>query len=437
MTGPFHTADHGSRGFMALRGQSLLPLALMGLVAVAIPSIILGRSVVGIALVLALLLVPFLDRRSESWELARRVFRSPAAVLVGLVAVAWLPSLLASLDPGRSFFAEFRTFLYFAGGVVVWAAMRVERGREEVAYKLLLAVTAVLLAIGFVGFFVSSEFLQLFRGHGWTEYSPRRSLKESASSAVLLMPIVMLIGYRLRGSWRLLSVAVIVGLLLLVYLTANRSAMAGVLCATLVAVALIAMHSQQRRPPAAVAVATMLLGFVAWGLDHYQYPPGSYPDAQLTPIPYWLIDPPRQAIWLNAWEAGEPYRLFGAGINVIDRLPGADEWNEMTHTRTIPLHPHNWAVEIVVETGIVGFAAMLLALVYLSLRLVRAYLRTGDLAVLAAIYVWIAYWTIGLFSVSYWSSWWQVSFVAAMAFSLAVRADDDKTARRLPAAGSA
>lgn len=402
--------------------RNWLSVTLMGAVAVAIPAIIMGRSVVGIALAVALLTVPFLDRRGESWRLAYGVFTSRAAALVALVAAAWLPSLLESSDPMKSFEAYVRTFVYFAGGVIVWAALRVERADQDVAYRVLLAMTIVLCGIGFMGMFISDEFLQMVRGHGWIQYSAQRSLKESASSAAILLPIVVLAGYRLYGGWRVLAFVTVIELLLLIYYTANRSALAGLLCATVIVVVLVATRTNHlRRLVGVLAAGLMLLAFVGWSLQQYQYPPQSYPGVQLTPIPYWLIDPPRQAIWLNVWEAGEPYRLFGAGINVIDQLPGAGEWNATTGTENIPLHPHDWVLEIIVETGFVGFGAMLAALAYITSLLVREYLRSGDRGVLAANAVWFAYWTIGLFNVSFWSSWWQVSFVAAMAICLAFR----------------
>lgn len=419
----------GMRGAMTLDGRSKLPAVFMAAIAVAIPAILVGRALVGIAVVLALLMVPFLPRRREGWELAKQVFTSRAALLVAVVAIAWLPGLLESPDPLRSLETHVRTFAYVAGGVVAWAALRVERDNAAVAYRVVLVTAGLLGAVGLIGIFASDEFLQLFRGHGWTEYPARRTLKESASSAVILVPILALAGARLGRAWPVIAAIAGAELLSLVLFTSNRSALAGLLCATFVAVVLFALARRRRATVLpVVAVTVVLLAIGGWALDRYKYPSYAYPEVALTPIPYWLIDPPRQAIWLNAWEAGERWRLFGAGINAIDQLPGAHEWNEMTGTENIPLHPHNWVLEVIVETGLIGFAAMMAALAYITQALVRGYLRTRQSGVLAAIYVWVSYWTIGLFSVSYWSSWWQVSFVAAMTICLAF--PDSQDARR-------
>jgi O-antigen ligase len=145
-----------------------------------------------------------------------------------------------------------------------------------------------------------------------------------------------------------------------------------------------------------------------------------------SPIPTWLVDPPRQAIWKFSLEASSDSRWFGIGANVIDKLPDARNWNEVTKTRNIPLHPHNWIVEILVETGIVGLFLMIATIGYYSLNLARNYLRTGDTAFMAALCVWATYWVISLFSVSYWSSWLQITFLIATAICLSGRKDPAK-----------
>ena len=87
----------------------------------------------------------------------------------------------------------------------------------------------------------------------------------------------------------------------------------------------------------------------------------------------------------------------------------------------IPAHPHNWLVEVFTETGALGAFALLTLVITLCLKLSGDFLKSGNTALLAALLVNVGYWSSGLFSFSFWSAWWQVSFLLMMAFCLAGR----------------
>ena len=86
--------------------------------------------------------------------------------------------------------------------------------------------------------------------------------------------------------------------------------------------------------------------------------------------------------------------------------------------RMIPAHPHNWVVEVMAETGALGLLALLFTLVFFYVYLLLKYRKTGEAGYLMAILVFAGYWTSGLFNFSYWSAWWQLSFVLTTAFAL-------------------
>ncbi len=78
-------------------------------------------------------------------------------------------------------------------------------------------------------------------------------------------------------------------------------------------------------------------------------------------------------------------------------------------------------LEVLAETGVVGLAPLVVLVAMMVARLARDYLRTGDPAVLAATAVAIGYWVSGLFNFSFWSAWWQVSFMVLLALCLSHR----------------
>jgi len=143
-------------------------------------------------------------------------------------------------------------------------------------------------------------------------------------------------------------------------------------------------------------------------------------------LPPWLLDYQRQTIWAHAIDMAMRAPWFGNGINVINLLPGADASLTRTNLNIIPAHPHNWLVEIFAETGAIGAFALLTLVITLCLKLAGDFLRYRDTALLAALMVNVGYWGSGLLNFSFWSAWWQISYLLMTAFCLAGRARLDQ-----------
>ena len=73
-------------------------------------------------------------------------------------------------------------------------------------------------------------------------------------------------------------------------------------------------------------------------------------------------------------------------------------------------HPHNWILEILSETGVFGFAALVVVLVLLAWRLLAQYKKRNDIAVLTLIALCTAFFGSSLFNFSIWSTWWLLTF---------------------------
>lgn len=403
------------------------PQVVAVLTAVSIPSIVIGRSCTGAVLLLALLCVPFLRHSAVCWQNVRRALFTPLSVLIGITALLWLPSLINSAEPGHSFFTEIRTLFYLFGALVLWSVLQSHENLIAVCLKALLISSLILISIalsGVLGFIfdiqVLPEFVGFIRGHGWQYYNAKLFLKETASTGALLLPMLIFAGWLLRGIWLALSLITICEILALIYFTESRSAVAGLLGAAVICLGVMVLETRSRAIFAG-SVLVVVAGAAVSGslLMSIQADRAEYDGQENTVIPYWLIDAPRQGIWMKSLKLGEPYRWVGSGINAMDKLPDARKWNAESGTRNIPLHPHNWIVEVVVETGVIGFLSILTAITYGFIALIRAYVRTRHYAVLATLGVWGGYWVAGLFNFSFWSSWWLVTFFVGAAICLA------------------
>jgi len=390
------------------------------LVGIAVPLVAMGRAAMAVALVLALLCVLFLPRRGACVEALARQAGSPAGILVGVLFVLWLPGVVFSLDPLRSFMVWARMIFFVAGVTVLWAALTGDGRARGTGLRALLVATAVVVGMALVALFVTPELLSLVRGKGWHAINPVLGLKGFASGAMLLVPVVLWSGYRLGGAWIPCAIAESVGLVAIIADTISRSATAGLVAMAIVAGVMVAFARRERKVTALVALTlcAITIALLAWLYTHPMSPPGA--TAPL-PLPLWLVDFHRQSIWRFTFGLAMQSPWIGHGINMINYVPGSFDRIPGYGYIYIPAHPHDWMLEVLSETGVVGLAPLLVLVAAMLRRLARDYVASRDPAVLAATAVAVGYWVAGMFNFSFWSAWWQVSFMILVALCLSQR----------------
>jgi O-antigen ligase len=395
------------------------------LVGVAVPVLVVGRSVLAVALGLAVIGLMLVERRSDVWRDMATAARSPLGLLVLAVVVLWLPSMAASPMPGRSFETWARVPVFMAAAGFIWAALASGREGLDLALRTLLAASAAAVIAAVVALAGLPELISLLRARGWVGADPVLDLKAFAAATLLLLPVVLWAGRRLGDRWLMTALASSAGLLAVIWMTHNRSAMAGLLAVFLTGGLLIVLIHRRPNVIAAVGIALGLLvaGLLA-RLEYYRsglHPP----EGVVTVLPNWLVGYERQTMWRFALDLGQEAPWFGRGINIINFLPGAEKSMPGGKLTMIPSHPHSWLIEVFVETGLIGVLGLVVVVVALAIWLGRDYLRRRDDAVCAALMVHVGYWASGLFSFSFWSAWWQVSYLLLMAVALAGRTDHE------------
>ncbi len=390
-------------------------------VGVAVPSLVIGRVALAGALMAAFVCVLLLPGKAAGGRAVAERARSPIGIMLGVTFAAWLPGVIDSIYPARSFEAWGRTVIFVAAAAYLWAAFSKDGRLVDSCLRALLVASAVLIAVALISLYAAPEFLSFIRAKGWTPMRAMLGLKSISAVAMLLIPVVLLAGSRLGGIWWTLAIAVTACLLGLIWILYVRASIFGSLAMLFVAGPLIFWSRRQRGRAfvAFIAVAAVTVAVFVWlhetrtGLD-----PNGLPGT----IPYWLIDYQRQEIFKFTLDLAAQSPWFGNGINVINFLPGADTripgMGELTF---IPGHPHDWPVEILAETGVVGLAPLLGLVAMLFVGLARDYIATRDPAVLAGLAVNTGYWASGLFSFSFWSAWWQAAFMVLFALCLAGR----------------
>ena len=391
------------------------------LLGLAIPNLVFGRAVfaatAGLALV-ALLISPL---RAVSWGALVSQTRSPLGLFIGVIIVSWSVSAFASEFPIRALEASLRTGIFLGIAVLFHAALLEDRELATRCLKTLIILTILGTSFALIASTVWPEIYWALRLKGLRGTPLQNEFKGFSALIVLITPLLLIGLWRFSKSWRVLSAVGIIQFAAITWMSSNRAAIAGLLVMAMVLSLAQVFRPAYRRMAAGVAggFLTILVGVVVWlRTSRIDIAISRAPEGDWL-FPVWLIDFQRQTVWsftLNIWESA-PW--LGVGPNTINFSPGASApmpGDEKLHI--IPSHPHNWVVELLAETGSIGFLMVAAAIGYIGYRWIRWYARSGDIAVMGALLIFAGYWGSGLFNFSYWSAWWQFSLFMACAIAL-------------------
>ncbi|MBT4888025.1 MAG: O-antigen ligase family protein, partial [Rhodospirillales bacterium] len=354
----------------------------------SVPLIFTGRAMIGVALILALIFIFASPKRGQFISSLKTALNHPASWFLQGIMIVWIPNLFVSPTPDKSIETIVRTgFVVLVAGFI-YATLHHDRALHNKAIKALIITSFIFALIAVTALIFLPELYHLTHGNGWKPSYVQKSYKPAAAAGALMIPALFWVATSHTGKWKILSYSSCGLFLAAIFMTANKAAFAGLLAAFALFVLLTVFHRHNRTRvilTIAVFLASILAVFYWLYVTRGSMP---YPDYDW-PAPPWLIDWHRQSIWSFAWDQGSNNRWFGTGINAIDKLEGSKSLSPfLTSTTNIPFHPHNWAVEVVIETGFIGFFSLLAFIGYATLRMIKLYFKTSSTAIMGALCVW-------------------------------------------------
>ncbi len=365
-------------------------------VGLAVPALVSGRATMAASCLIALAAFGIAPGLGAAIKAVRA--RGPLGAALGVLGAVWLAATILSFDPWASFQIWARMVVFVVAAAVLAQRLAAAAHAAALARRSLVvgALAAVLIAL--VGATAVPDVLAIVRGHapGWSQGDAALAVKGFGSALACLMPVVLWAGLAERG----LRLAALAFQPLAVAAMAVASSHAGLAGAALGLIVLAVARASGRW------AAALVLGIVVIGAAGAIL-------AGLGPLgpAFAAIDPHRQAIWTAALGYYPQAPLIGHGIDVVNRLPGADVVVPAFNQARIPSHPHDWAIEVLVETGALGLAALVVVLAVLALRLARLERRAGA----AGLALMAAFWGSGLFNFSMWAAWWQGALLIPLA----------------------
>ena len=368
----------------------------------------LGRVGMAVAVTVAVVaLLATADRTRLTGDIAAAM-RSPLGVAVGVTFALWLVSVVGSIDMATSAGVWLRMLALLIVGAAFVSVMRQNGELHGLVLKALIVAALTGAALTLIAVFAVPDLYLLVRGdeaHVDPGYMAALRLKSYGAAVACAMPVVLWAGWRLAPGWRIPALIFQALAIALLFAVGNKAGMlAAALGAGVLACWFCAHHGRRWLSVLIVgAMVVVVAGAFVTNSRNNQI-------ETATSIPTWLVDAHRQAIWGKGLELAADAPIFGWGFDSISELPGADEIVPGADQAYIPSHPHNWMIEVLVETGVGGFAAIVGTLVLLLWGAVRSARREGAagatlIALLGAFFV------ISSISFSFWAFWWQATFV--------------------------
>jgi O-antigen ligase len=343
------------------------------------------------------------------------------ACIIGIIILWALVSTLWTTDPGTAANKLPRLLgLMVAGLIVTDIALGLSQMERRILARLLIAGILLGIALTAIERFADAPIVHLVRKDWVYESLTLSSLNRGATMFALLVWPATLLLYR----WRRGAAALFwIGTLALLQTLISGAAVLAVLAGGVVF--LLAWFAPRKSP---IIVAVLVSAYMLTS------PLISTSIADRYNVMRYENDLPRSTyhrllVWSFASERILERPILGWGFGSSRRIPGGNVMVD-TSEQAMPLHPHNGALQLWLELGVVGaFLATLLA-VYLLFAIRRAPLRVDNAATLG---FFTSTFVILCISYGMWQSWWLSAIWLVSVFMVAARNDREEGASAAPA----
>ncbi|MBL4691922.1 MAG: O-antigen ligase family protein [Magnetovibrio sp.] len=368
------------------------------------------QAALGLALV-ASIFVLVRSIQSRAWF--KDALCSTQAKIIAAIFLVWSITAFFSFDVTGSFKMIARSGGFILAATAMGSVLYNRQDAHKVLFKALIISAIVLTFAAVLSLNGVPMILSAFKGKIIMGARPIFALKAFAAVALCLIPVVTFAGYKLGRCWWWAGFIYTPLALITIVSTHNRAALAGFMIMALTTTIAFVVAKRRHIRLLIGTTGTIVMAGIAWVYSIEKetvHLKGSY-------LPEWLVDPHRQNIWKYAYERFLDHPWVGNGIDQLNRLPGAKlpvpglgqsaAW--------VPSHPHNWAMEILSEAGLIGFLPILFTLGFVAWQLLKRYRATHNEADLARLALMAAFWSSALFNFSIWAAWWQLTFFVLFA----------------------
>jgi O-antigen ligase len=371
----------------------------------ALPSVLLGKSVMFGLIALGLISGLAATKDASLRATVRYILESRVFWLCCAIVSAFILSAVLGISPDYSLGKVLEVFSAGLATIAVFIALREMPGR----YVALLMKSLVLGVCGMVAISLVDAFADSYRFsaalHGTDKALTPHRLNFVSSALAVLLPFVWAYYVRRRAEQEPLakmSAPVVLPLTLAtVFISGGR---AGWLAVTVAALLFILLASNRTRFTLHGRQWLALGGSIGLGLFGYGFSRGFGHLLARMELGAQTgsrgLGGGRWEIWQTSWQHLWDQPMTGIGVNAFRFLP-----------EKLDLHPHNFLLQLALETGIIGFL-LVSALLILLFRQYWRYSR-GNIYAVGALCSLAAFVTAGLFNKSIFDMEWLTFFIMA------------------------
>jgi len=436
------TAVHHAPSVESKR-MALFDRVIGGVLGVSLPLLVASEATSGVVAGLGVALIMLAPGRAGLLAALAQCLKTPLAIAVLALLIAWIPSIAISIMPLRSLSAWGGLCGILLGAGIIGCAIARSPEVRALCLKALVIGSLACGALALIAVHGGSAFYAPFRGRAFEAFEAHAYIKYYASAVACLAPVTLFAGWRLGGAWRKAAFLYPAMALAIILSLDSGAGLLGLIAGAIVFVLIAATGVARLRSPAyGLLILVLAAGLAGIGWLFANAPPPPPPEALAgatysgpieTPLPLVLVDAHRQQIWGFALNAVPDAPWFGHGLRTSNLLPGAHVKIVQFHQEFVPSHTHDWLIEVLVDTGFVGLAGLLLALGALVWRWLTV-ARVDRLRAAAGLGLMAAFLSSSLLNFSFWSAWWQTEFLVLSAILLALPPAGPRAAAANPTA---
>lgn len=395
------------------------------LLGMALPAILIGKSAVYVLILLGMLVGLAATKDESLRATVKLLLQSRVAWLVAAMLLAFLPGVLLGIDPAFSIEKWSQLLIVAACSGALFITLREMPGRHlEILLKVLAVSTLVVCAVAVLDALLGDPVLSAAL-HGADKAKSAYRLNFMSSALGVILPFVWARLWLKAREGEPLAMRIAVPATALTVMVAlacgGRSGWVGLAAALFLFAWLggryhgLVLHARHWLYGLLSLLAGLGLYALAYGWDFML--------ARATVIGEMGKGRGMLSGRLDVWESAlaniGDNPVFGIGVMNFRNLPG-----------TVDMHPHNWLLQLLLETGVVGTVLFLLVMGVALVRFGR--FAKANIYGVAAVASLAAFLVSGLANTSIFNVWWLtfLAFACILGWRAGWGGDDLKKRRR-------
>ena len=357
----------------------------------------------GTSIAIALIFI-LIEERQKNLSIFKLISKNPIIPFFFVTILSFSISSILSTLPLRSFLVTIYFLSFFLISCLLFSFFKKNDGR------LLLTIDFMIISIFFsvtlVFFYNISNFKSIYLAHN--EIRKYKGFVNLLALLVFLCPFFESI---VRNKKPYISFIMLILIFPIILLSNCNSALLGIIGGFigLLTFGFINNFRNKKKVILATATITFILILSFFNSLSYKFDKVIKQKESFF-ISTKILDAHRQIIWGFSFLEFKKKPIFGIGpdtSNFLDNsqnIIGHSQTGDMTY---IPSHPHNFFLELLLETGIFGLLSFLLLIYYANYYLIK---RLNFYSKKYIIFFNGYFWSASFVNFSFWAAWWQGSY---------------------------